>query len=162
MEYKIEQVNANIGNLTDEIIEQNGQMELLFEVRSANLHRQPGEVCFPGGAVEEEERFEDAAVHSYLGVLKPYNGTYSTEEVDRVFSVPLQWFMENEPEKYVAEIHTMPCEDFPFELVPGGKNYNWNKSHYDIYFYRYEKEIIWGITAKLMYAFVKLCRGERL
>lgn len=175
------------------LVEKNGQLEVLFEVRAANLHRQPGEVCFPGGAVEKDECFEDAAVretmeelmvergqievlapldylktssgltvHAYLGVLNPYNGTYSTDEVDHVFSVPLHWFMENDPEKYVAKVHTIPDEDFPFELVPGGKNYNWSKSHYDIYFYRYGEEIIWGMTAKLMYAFVKLCRGERL
>lgn len=30
-------------------------MELLFEVRSQHLDRQPGEICFPGGKVEEYE-----------------------------------------------------------------------------------------------------------
>ncbi|KAF1085754.1 putative NUDIX hydrolase [Sporotomaculum syntrophicum] len=30
-------------------------LELLFEVRSMNLSRQPGEICFPGGHVEEIE-----------------------------------------------------------------------------------------------------------
>jgi coenzyme A diphosphatase NUDT7 len=32
-----------------------GGLELLFEVRAAALHRQPGEVCFPGGAAEDGE-----------------------------------------------------------------------------------------------------------
>lgn len=30
-------------------------MELLFEVRSRHLDRQPGEICFPGGKVEDSE-----------------------------------------------------------------------------------------------------------
>ncbi len=30
-------------------------LDLLFEVRSLNLYRQPGEICFPGGHVEETE-----------------------------------------------------------------------------------------------------------
>lgn len=32
-----------------------GEWGLLFEVRSASLRRQPGEVCFPGGRMEPEE-----------------------------------------------------------------------------------------------------------
>lgn len=175
------------------LIEKNGKLEVLFEVRSSKLHRQPGEICFPGGAVEAGESFEEAAVretmeelvvnrnqieilapldylqtssgltvHAYLGELAQYNGTYSADEVDRVFTVPFSWFLENEPEKYVTTVHTVPGEDFPFDLVPGGRNYHWRKGHYDVYFYRYGDEIIWGMTAKIMYAFVKLCRDERL
>jgi len=30
--------------------------EILFEVRSMDLGRQPGEICFPGGRVEEDEK----------------------------------------------------------------------------------------------------------
>lgn len=30
-------------------------LEILFEVRSQHLNRQPGEICFPGGRVEEDE-----------------------------------------------------------------------------------------------------------
>ena len=32
-----------------------GELHLLYEVRAATLHRQPGEVCFPGGRIEEGE-----------------------------------------------------------------------------------------------------------
>lgn len=35
---------------------------LLFQVRSAKLHRQPGEICFPGGRIEAGEAPRDAAV----------------------------------------------------------------------------------------------------
>ena len=175
------------------LLERDGELHVLFEVRSASLNQQPGEVCFPGGIVEAGETFEEAAVretmeellldreqievlapldylelstgltvHVYLGSLKEYKDTYSTDEVDHMFTVPLSWFFEHEPEKYVADIHTIPGEDFPYELVPGGRNYHWRKSHYDVYFYRYGGEVIWGMTAKILYAFVKLHRGEKL
>ena len=39
-----------------------GGPELLFEVRSASLRRQPGEVCFPGGQVEPGETPEETAL----------------------------------------------------------------------------------------------------
>lgn len=37
------------------VVEDTGGPALLFEVRSRQLDRQPGEICFPGGRVEEHE-----------------------------------------------------------------------------------------------------------
>ena len=37
------------------LVEWAGKLHLLFEVRSDALRRQPGEVCFPGGRMEEGE-----------------------------------------------------------------------------------------------------------
>ncbi len=34
-----------------------GRLEVLFEVRSPHLRRQPNEICFPGGKVEADDRF---------------------------------------------------------------------------------------------------------
>ncbi len=34
------------------LVEKEGKCHILFEVRSKNLNRQPGEICFPGGRVE--------------------------------------------------------------------------------------------------------------
>lgn len=44
------------------LVEVNGELELLFEVRSAGLARQPGEICFPGGRIEAGETPDQAAV----------------------------------------------------------------------------------------------------
>ncbi len=189
----IERIQARHSSVLLPVIEENGQLKVLFEVRSSALTRQPGEVCFPGGRVEGEESYETTAVretmeelliaseqieviapldylemnygltvHVYLGALKDYRGTYSKDEVDHIFTVPLSWFFENEPEKYVATVHTEPGEDFPYDFVPGGRDYHWSKGKYPVYFYRYGDEVIWGMTAKILYAFVKLCHGECL
>jgi len=37
------------------LVETAGKLHLLFEVRSNHLQRQPGEICFPGGRVEQGE-----------------------------------------------------------------------------------------------------------
>lgn len=37
------------------LVELEGELHLLYEVRSATLQRQPGEVCFPGGHMEAGE-----------------------------------------------------------------------------------------------------------
>ncbi len=44
------------------LVERHGQLSLLFEVRSKQMRGQPGEVCFPGGRIEPNERPADAAL----------------------------------------------------------------------------------------------------
>ncbi len=43
-------------------VERDGEWQLLFEIRSHSLRRQPGEICFPGGRVEPDESCSDAAI----------------------------------------------------------------------------------------------------
>ena len=38
------------------LIENNGEYDVLFEVRSNNLNHQPGEICFPGGCRRDTRR----------------------------------------------------------------------------------------------------------
>ncbi len=50
-------------------------LHVLFEVRANHLHRQPGEICFPGGRVEKNELMnpQEAAIRETaeeLGILK--------------------------------------------------------------------------------------------
>ena len=53
------------------IVEREGKPHVLFEVRASNLHRQPGEVCFPGGRVEKDEiaRPQDTAIREAVEEL---------------------------------------------------------------------------------------------
>lgn len=44
------------------LVEQNGELHLLYEVRAATLRRQPGEVCFPGGRMEGGETVQECAL----------------------------------------------------------------------------------------------------
>lgn len=44
------------------LINKDDAPHLLFQVRSANLRHQPGEVAFPGGRVEPGESFQEAAL----------------------------------------------------------------------------------------------------
>jgi len=44
------------------LVELEGALHLLYEVRAATLQRQPGEVCFPGGRIEEGETAPECAL----------------------------------------------------------------------------------------------------
>jgi coenzyme A diphosphatase NUDT7 len=43
------------------LVEIDGETHILFQERSKNLRRQPGEICFPGGRLEEGDEHELAA-----------------------------------------------------------------------------------------------------
>lgn len=44
------------------LVEREGAWYLLYEVRAMSMRRQPGEVCFPGGATEPGESPEECAL----------------------------------------------------------------------------------------------------
>lgn len=162
---------------------------ILFEVRSAKIGRQPGDICFPGGMVEPGETPAEAAVretceellteegqlellgkmdtlvedggmvlHTFAAVLKGYQGTCSEVEVESVFTVPLYDLLEMEPERYYITEHTVPDENFPFDRIRNGREYPWRKKREEILFYPWKDKVIWGITAKLLEAFLEVCR----
>ncbi|HZK00722.1 MAG TPA: CoA pyrophosphatase [Tissierellaceae bacterium] len=70
-------------------------------------------------------------------------------EVDHLFTVPLEFILNNEPKGYNLELETKYSEEFPFNLIPNGKNYSFRKSERTIYFYEYGDYIIWGYTATM-------------
>ena len=97
-----------------------------------------------------------AKISSCLGILHDYEGTYSGQEVERVFCVPLSWFASHEPRISNAAMVVKTPEDFPYELLPGGENYPWHSIPRRFYFYESDGGVIWGITAQLLYHCLKV------
>lgn len=160
--------------------------DVLFEVRSSKIESQPGDICFPGGMVEPGETTRDAAVremteellvdvsqieviglmdlfaasrlyvYPYAVLLKNYKNTFSTDEVESVFRVPLRFFLENKPEVYYTSMKVIPAEDFPYDRIHGGRDYGWRERREDIFFYQYKQYNIWGMTAKMIESFARI------
>lgn len=172
-------------SVTIPLIDSDDGALILFEKRNRNIP-QGGEICFPGGIIEESETPKDTAlrelkeellirddqveyisalhvmgteygtkIYSNLVRLNGYRGTFSESEVDSVFTVPVKWFMENEPEIYDVNLVRDKRDELPYEIIPGGKDYPWKSLKSKLYFYRSSPEIIWGLTAKLLYYFIK-------
>ncbi len=95
-------------------------------------------------------------MYPYAAALRNYEGTYSKEEVEEVFTVPLEFFLNTQPDVYRVEAQIFPGSDFPYELVYGGKEYQWRKRREDILFYQYGGHVIWGLTAKIMKSFAEI------
>lgn len=174
------------------LIRSGNDYEILFEVRSKKIEKQPGDVCFPGGFIEEGELPFMAAlreseeellikkeqlhllglcdllyngrlcIYPYAGILSDYKGSYSKDEVDHTFTVPLSFFLNTSPKTYVTNAKVFPPENFPFEKIYGGRNYQWRSRKETVYFYEYKDHVIWGITAKIIHSFAKICLEEGL
>lgn len=170
-----------------------GGYDVLFEVRAATIAHQPGDVCLPGGMVEEGEAPREAALrelqeelllnkdqicylgdtdklytgsslimYSFAAEVTEYQNTFSPTEVDEVFRVPLEFFLHTEPKCYVTYAKVEPGENFPYELICGGREYNWRRRKEEVCFYQYEGHVIWGLTAKMMRAFVNIVKNLQM
>ena len=86
----------------------------------------------------------------FIGILKDYENTWSKDEVDHTFTIPLSWFFDHEPVSYNTTLVTVPADDFPIGLIPGGKDYPWHTRRHPVLFYLETKPLIWGITAMIL------------
>lgn len=175
------------------MIKINNRWELIYELRSKNLKRQPGEISFPGGKVEDGETYKEAAIretveelkidknnvevvgqldylvshansciHSFLGRITGINIEKvkpNKAEVDHIFTVPLEFFLDTEPEVYYIDVNKETTRDFPYNLIPNGDKYNWNSGRESVYFYKYKDYIIWGYTAKVTKKFIDIIKN---
>lgn len=102
----------------------------------------------------------------YRGMIQPFLGYIPHEifleakpnpaEVEEIFTVPLQFFLETEPEKHDTIWQVTESPDFPYEKIEGGKNYPFSKGKTTQLFYEYEGHIIWGFTAQVIQNIVSI------
>lgn len=100
------------------------------------------------------------SVYPFLAELKGYQGTFSEEETEEIIKIPLQWFFDHAPLRRTAKILTVPEEPFPYDLIPQGRDYRWREGQYEVLFYQYEDQVIWGMTAKMMKSCVDTLQEE--
>ncbi len=167
------------------------EYHLLFEKRAVNI-KQGGEICFPGGKIDEtdkdavdtalRETFEEVGLNkskiSIIGKLDTLFGprgvlvepivaeielvnldelTIDNSEVEKVFLVPLSFFENNEPEHFKIQYEVNhKCfnskgEEDELILPNNYGNDTYYKSIRDVLVYKTNGEIIWGITAQLVF-----------
>lgn len=129
--------DAAVREMCEELLVQTGQVEIL-------------------GALDILATIGGLLIYPYAAILHDYRGTFSTDEVEQVFRVPLSFFLENKPEIYETVLKVVPGEDFPYERIHGGRDYQWRQRRDSVYFYRYGARDIWGLTARIMASFVEL------
>ena len=132
------------------LVELEGDLHLLYEVRSAALRRQPGEVCFPGGKMEEGESSLDCALREtreelslpqsaiqILGpldfichrsgfVLYPILALVDGQAVSRLTPNPAE--VEDTFLVPLSALGKMTPEEYRYELIPApGENFPYRR-----------------------------------
>ncbi len=78
-------------------------------------------------------------------------------EVADVFTVPVNWLMQTKPEQMTMWDGVYMETDMPFPMEPR-RSPGWRKvASYDVYFYRYDGHVIWGLTARILRSFLAVC-----
>lgn len=96
-------------------------------------------------------------IYPYVGKIENIDQIKpNVTEVGEIFTVPLAHFRNKKPESYKVHFKVIPEDNFPFDLIVGGEDYNWQLRHINELFYRYEDKVIWGLTAKILLHFLQL------
>jgi 8-oxo-dGTP pyrophosphatase MutT (NUDIX family) len=155
------------------LFQKNGVYYILFTKRTEHLNHHRGEISFPGGVCHPEDRdtlqtalretWEEVgiipddvdalgvlddflSIHNYL--VTPYVGVFppgypyrvNKEEIERLIEVPLSHFRN-----------------------PGMcrvEEWNWQGRAHPVYFYTFQSDEIWGLTAAILKQFLDICPVE--
>ncbi|WP_203248920.1 NUDIX hydrolase [Sporosarcina beigongshangi] len=84
--------------------------------------------------------------------------SYNTEEVEEVFTVPIQWLLNYEPYMHVVAVQATPASNFPFDKIANGAQYQWRSIGMEEWFFDYEQYTIWGLTARILKHFIDIIK----
>lgn len=99
-------------------------------------------------------------IHCFVAIVdSSINIDIKNDEVDELFTVPVKFFVENNPEIYLNSVDIRPSENFPFEDLGIKNSYKFSSATYELIYYKYKEYTIWGITASLVKNFInKFCK----
>ncbi|MFB5662154.1 NUDIX hydrolase [Alteribacillus sp. HJP-4] len=109
----------------------------------------------------------DRLVTPFQQIIYPFTGfikegasfSPNPAEVETLFTVPVRFFIQTIPERHDIQMKVEISDTFPYEKIPGGKNYPWRGGTIPEFFYEYEGYIIWGLTARIVRHFVQLVKN---
>jgi len=97
-------------------------------------------------------------IFPFVGYMNTSDFLPNPDEVEDISLIPLDFFLDNEPESYKVKLMVEPEESFPYHLIPNGKDYKWGVSHIEEYFYQHDDNVVWGMTAHILYHFIQMIK----
>ncbi len=142
---------------------------IIFTRRTEWVENHKGQISFPGGMQDENdvdlrytarrETFEEIGIRpEQINILGQLDDFFT---VTNFIVTPFAGYVTNDfayqiNEREVAKVLEVPLEVFlrsdKFEV----KKWPYKNQIYDVFFYYYEQEVIWGVTAFILNRFIDL------
>ena len=150
------------------LIRNRGGWAILFTRRSENLAAHSGQIAFPGGGIEAGETLEQAAVREAeeeVGIPPRYveligrlddlvtHSGFLVAPFVGVIHEPVEYVMQ---ESEVVEIFEVPIEALLDVRNPEVRYVPFRGKEYPAYFYHHGPHEIWGLTGRMLKAFLDL------
>jgi len=97
-------------------------------------------------------------IQPVLGLVSPAGCAAihpSPHEVAEVFTVPLEFLRNTEPERYTYQLKAQIPEDFPYDAVGIPRDYRWNGGEAEVPIWHYQGHVIWGMTGRILLDIVR-------
>ena len=121
------------------------------------------EQMMPIGALDYIITPSRARIYPFVVTVDDWQKMHlSAGEVAEVFTVPVRFFMENEPNECEMELATRAGKGFPLDKIPFASEKYRTKRAYRVRWYEYDGRVIWGLTANILLAFVRAVQDERV
>lgn len=89
-------------------------------------------------------------LYSFLATTESSEFQPNREEVERLIFLPVSFLTATEPKSYEGKITIQRPDNFPYDKIPNKQKYSFGTGTYTTYFYEYNGDIIWGLTAYLL------------
>jgi len=114
------------------------------------------------GQFDTQVTYSHMTVFTFVGVLREdalERMQPGPDEVARVFTIPLSFLMENEPKLYSFPLRVeVEDESIYDELGLDRHEYNWLRGKVALPIWKYDGEVLWGITGRITKAFIEFIR----
>jgi 8-oxo-dGTP pyrophosphatase MutT (NUDIX family) len=100
-------------------------------------------------------------IYPFVGVIPRLPDVHHTDEVDHLFSVPVETLLLLAPFHGEMEWTMNPDQNIPFERMANAKAYEKRVIKMREPFYEHEDYIIWGLTGKILSQFIR-CTKENV
>jgi 8-oxo-dGTP pyrophosphatase MutT (NUDIX family) len=156
-------------------MEQQGELQLILTQRALHLRAHPGQISFPGGKIEEQDKDQVATALreaeeeiglrpdniEVLGVFPPHD-TFTGFEITPVVGLVKAQFEPKLDPGEVSECFTVPLK---YLLNPRHRHSHSFLRHgrpHSVYFIPYRQRFIWGATAAMIELLCKQLSGADL
>lgn len=141
---------------------------ILFTKRAENLAAHSGQISFPGGSVEDGEALEQAAIREAeeeVGIPRRHveligrlddvitHSGFLVAPFAGVIHEPVEYVIQ---ESEVVEVFEVPMEALLDMRNPEVRYVPFRNKQFPSYFYHYEGHEIWGLTGRMLKAFLDL------